>query len=114
MSDKLLTEGCMAVAGEDWPQLKSQILAMDGKGFLHVGSGGTSIDTSATGPIGGPQWRDPSVAPSRQADATNAGVLDHRLAIDISHDKGINAAISGTGNGRTTVRSVRTFSSDVG
>lgn len=114
MSDTLLTEGCMAVAGKDWPQLKAQILAMGGKGFLHVGSGGASIDTSATGPIGGQQWRDPSVAPIKQADATNAGALDHRLAIDISHDKGVNTAISGAGNGRTTVRSVRTFSSDVG
>ena len=65
-------------------------------------------------PIGGERWRSPDELTIQRDQATKSAALDHKLAIDISHDKGINTAISGSGNGRTTVRSVRTFSSDVG
>jgi hypothetical protein len=47
MSDSLLTEGCIAVAGKDWLAMKAQIKKMmadnGGKAYLHVGPEGASI-----------------------------------------------------------------------
>ena len=45
-SDKLITEGCLAIAGSQWPQLKQQITSMisqNGPVTLHVGPEGATI-----------------------------------------------------------------------
>jgi hypothetical protein len=51
MSDKLITEGCMALAGKDYPVLKAQVLKMiadTGHAYLHVGPQGATITPLAT------------------------------------------------------------------
>jgi len=45
-SDALITEGCMAIAGAQWPELKARVLAMirdKGSAYLHLGADGASI-----------------------------------------------------------------------
>jgi hypothetical protein len=46
MSDHAITAGCIAIAGNRWPEFKAKVLAMiarNGSAYLHVGADGVSI-----------------------------------------------------------------------
>jgi hypothetical protein len=48
-SDAAITEGCIAIAGNRWPEAKAQILAMikkNGRAYVHIGPNGASISPS--------------------------------------------------------------------
>jgi hypothetical protein len=63
-SDALITEGCMAIAGAQWPQFKAQVLRMiatHGHAYLHMGADGASVTPDAPGhtrAVAGARLRD--------------------------------------------------------
>jgi hypothetical protein len=84
-SDALITEGCIAIAGSQWPEFKARVLQMirdHGSAYLHVGPNGASITpgsivNSTSAPAGstvrGSMFNDVRTASGRSAAAT-AGI----------------------------------------
>ena len=66
-TDELITHGCMAIAGKDWPAFKQKVMAMikeNGRVYLHVGPDGKASVTPS-----------PSIGPRKDfAGAGHGGV----------------------------------------
>jgi len=65
-SDQLITEGCVAIAGAQWPQFKEHVkrmIAAHGRAFLHVGKDGAARVDISPSAAGASARRDPKFAP---------------------------------------------------
>jgi hypothetical protein len=94
-SDQLLTEGCMAIAGPQWPQFKARLKGMIGKYgrvFLHVGKNGASITPQANSLAGAREWADkqhrahPGLGqPNRKSDGLNVNLMRSAREAQLVH-----------------------------
>ena len=72
MSDQLLTKGCMAIAGKEWPQFKVQVksmIAQHGHAYLHVGTDGARVTPEQPGQ---PQRTPPQVVEAQKPESLNS------------------------------------------
>jgi hypothetical protein len=120
-SDALITQGCMAIAGDQWPAFKSHVLDMihrHGSVSLNVGPNGASVTPTGRGGAGAvaggprgtarPSFSLPSFASSAAA-ATPP--LSHEQPRSIRHgDTNIHHSptvhVNGSGGGEDTTRDV--------
>jgi hypothetical protein len=100
----LITEGCIAIAGAQWPAAKAQILGMIkkyGHAYVHMGPQGASIspDPHASSPAaekvvgskGGPAMRAPDTKGQDSSRLAGAVAQEHKVTGNASIDVNVKA-----------------------